>query len=41
MKYDGLDDFLKTGTAALAKGPIAMVFVEDDVEIDTTLRHHQ
>ncbi len=41
MKYDGIDDFLKNGTTALAKGPVAMVFVEDDVEIDTTLRHHQ
>ena len=25
----------------MAKGPIALIFVEDDVEIDTTIRHHQ
>ncbi len=29
------------GKAVLAKGPIALIFVEDDVEIDTTIRHHQ
>lgn len=40
MEYSSLDQFLRTGRAALAKGPVAMVFVEDAVEIDTTLRHH-
>ncbi len=40
MQYDSLDNFLKEGAAALAKGPIAIVLVEDDVEIATTLRHH-
>ncbi|MCF6233626.1 MAG: hypothetical protein L3J36_11110 [Rhodobacteraceae bacterium] len=40
MIYQSLDDFLKTGKDALAKGPVAMIFVEDDVEVDTTLRHH-
>lgn len=25
----------------MAKGPIALILVEDDVEIDTTVRHHQ
>lgn len=40
MEYVSLDDFLKTGSAALAKGPLAMVFVEDDIEVATTLRHH-
>jgi len=40
MNYQSLDDFLKTGTAALAKGPVALIFVEDDVEVATTLRHH-
>ena len=38
--YASLQDFLKSGQAALAKGPVALIFVEDDVEIDTTLRHH-
>ncbi|KUJ80366.1 hypothetical protein AVO45_04730 [Ruegeria marisrubri] len=40
MRYDSLDDFLKRGTAALAKGPVAMIFAEDDVEVESTLRHH-
>lgn len=41
MKYDSLSSFLSTEAARLAKGPIAMIFVEDDVEVDTTIRHHQ
>ena len=41
MRYDSLDDFLDRGGAALARGPVAMVMVEDHAEIDTTLRHHQ
>ncbi len=41
MRYSSLSQFLKDGKAALAKGPVAIVMVEDDVEIDTTLRHHQ
>ncbi|QYX55922.1 glycosyltransferase family 2 protein [Roseovarius sp. SCSIO 43702] len=40
MQYSDLTDFLSTGAAALAKGPIAMVFAEDPVELDSTLRHH-
>jgi hypothetical protein len=40
MKYASLTDFLQNGTQALAKGPVAIVMVEDDVEVDTTLRHH-
>lgn len=40
MRYTGLDDFLKTGKAALTRGPVAMVFAEDEAELDTTLRHH-
>lgn len=40
MDYASLDDFLSRGKAALAKGPVALIFVEDDVEVGTTLRHH-
>jgi len=40
MNYSSLDNFLKTGKQALAKGPVAMIFVEDNTEIATTLRHH-
>lgn len=39
-KHASLDDFLKTAASVLARGPIALVFVEDEVEINTTLRHH-
>jgi hypothetical protein len=41
MKYNSLNDFLKNGKAVLAKGPVAIVLVEDDVEVATTLRHHR
>ena len=41
MQYSSLDQFLSDGKAALTKGPIALILVEDDVEMDTTLRHHQ
>ncbi|MDF0602815.1 hypothetical protein P1J78_18905 [Psychromarinibacter sp. C21-152] len=40
MRYPGLDAFLKDGKAALAKGPVAMIFVEDLVEVESTIRHH-
>ncbi|MGR3760318.1 hypothetical protein ACUXV3_09350 [Roseobacteraceae bacterium NS-SX3] len=40
MMYSSLEDFLKRGKDLLAKGPVALVFVEDDVEVATTLRHH-
>ena len=41
MQYDSLQDFLKTGSDALAKGPIALIFAEDEIELATTLRHHR
>jgi hypothetical protein len=40
MRYPSLDDFLKTGQAALAKGPVALILAEDAVEVSSTLRHH-
>ncbi|MEP2922275.1 MAG: glycosyltransferase family 2 protein [Sulfitobacter sp.] len=40
MHYTSLTQFISDQNAALAKGPIAVVLVEDDVEIDTTLRHN-
>ena len=40
MNHASLDDFLKHGTAVLAKGPVALIFVEDAVELGSTLRHH-
>ena len=41
MRYTSLKDFLKSHHARKAADPLAMIFVEDDVEIDTTARHHQ
>jgi hypothetical protein len=41
MRYGSLAEFLEKGKAALAKGPVAMVFAEDLVEVDSTIRHHQ
>ena len=40
MHHPSLDQFISSKRSALAKGPIAIVLIEDDVEIDTTLRHH-
>ncbi|AXI45471.1 hypothetical protein C1J03_05105 [Sulfitobacter sp. SK012] len=40
MHHTGLDSFIAQGSATLADGPIAIVLVEDEVEVDTTLRHH-
>ncbi|MCZ7675458.1 MAG: hypothetical protein M5U35_05705 [Roseovarius sp.] len=40
MHYPGLDALVSRGREALAEGPVALVLVEDDVEIDSTLRHH-
>lgn len=41
MHYTSLPQMIAAERAALANGPIAVVMVEDDVEVDTTLRHHQ
>ncbi|NNE54359.1 MAG: hypothetical protein HKN30_18390 [Sulfitobacter sp.] len=41
MHFTGLEDLIKRNRAALAAGPLAIVMVEDEVEVDTTLRHHQ
>lgn len=39
--YSSLSDLIKTGSALLSKGSVALIFAEDEVEIDTTVRHHQ
>ncbi len=41
MRYNDLDHFLKKGQDALKRGPVAVILVEDLVEVDTTIRHHQ
>ena len=41
MHYTGIAEFRETAAAkVLAKGPVALIFVEDQVEVDTTIRHH-
>ncbi|MFP7571834.1 glycosyltransferase family 2 protein [Marivita sp. S2033] len=40
MRYTGVDDLLARNPGAVAKGPVALVFVEDAVEVDATLRHN-
>lgn len=39
MRHASLDAFLKSGRAALARGPVAVLLVEDAVEVASTLRH--
>ena len=41
MRYSDLNQFLQSSGKVLAKGPIAMIFVEDLVEVESTIRHHQ
>ena len=40
MRYGSLDQFIRDGAVALAKGPLAVVMAEDAVEVDTTLQHN-
>ncbi len=40
MRYADLNEFMSTAPAALAKGPVGMIFVEDLVEVESTIRHH-
>ncbi|MFN4154720.1 MAG: hypothetical protein ACK4HF_08705 [Paracoccaceae bacterium] len=41
MRHNGLTQFLATGKDIIGKGPVAVIMAEDEVEVDTTLRHHQ
>jgi len=40
MMYSSLQAFLKESSPLLAEGTVALILVEDEVEIATTLRHH-
>ena len=40
MRHTSLDQFLQTGRKTLQPGPIAIILVEDDVEVAATLHHH-
>lgn len=41
MQFDSLTSFLSDPQAVPKKGAVALVMVEDDVEVATTLRHNQ
>ena len=40
MQYDSLSSFRTDGAGTLRKGPLAIVLLEDEIEVDSTLRHH-
>ncbi len=40
MHFDSLPSFLNNSDAVLAKGPIALILLEDDAEVGSTIRHH-
>jgi hypothetical protein len=40
MDYANLDHFFKSGKHHLKKGPIALIFAEDEVELASTILHH-
>jgi len=40
MRYNDLAYFLNRGKQALAKGPVALILVEDATEVDSTIQHH-
>ncbi|MDC0738755.1 hypothetical protein N6L24_10725 [Cognatishimia sp. SS12] len=41
MHFSSFDDLKAQAPELLAKGPLALIFVEDEVEVDSTLRHHK
>ncbi|NDV01798.1 glycosyltransferase family 2 protein [Pseudoroseicyclus tamaricis] len=40
MRYESLSSLLSARPAALAKGPVAAIVAEDEVELGSTLAHH-
>ncbi len=40
MRYDSLPVFLSKGSALFAKGPLALIMVDDAVEVTSTVDHH-
>ncbi len=39
-RFESISDLLRRGRDRLARGPVAVVLVEDEVEVASTLRHH-
>ena len=40
IHHTDLKAFLKDGAPKLVKGPLALIFAEDEVELNATIRHH-
>ncbi|VDC33027.1 glycosyltransferase family 2 protein [Pseudogemmobacter humi] len=40
MRYGSVEEFLGKGQLAGSRGPVALIMAEDEVELDSTLRHH-
>lgn len=40
MQFSSLDDLLGHGRGLIAKGPVAMIFADDPVELASTVLHH-
>jgi len=40
MRYDSLDALLAAAPERLRRGPVALIFVEDEAEIASTMAHH-
>ena len=40
IDYLNLTSFIKSEGRSLAKGPLALLFIENDVEVETTLDYH-
>lgn len=40
MRYKDLTEFIESAGVALVKGPIALTIAEDEVELESTLRHN-
>ncbi|NNE79559.1 MAG: hypothetical protein HKN18_04720 [Silicimonas sp.] len=41
MRFSGLNELLGHPAITGAKGPVAIIIAEDDVEVDATIRHHK
>jgi hypothetical protein len=39
-RHPSIDSFLARDAGLLARGPVAVILAEDEVELDSTLRHH-
>ncbi len=40
LRWTNLDTFLNTARSVLGKGPVALILIEDPVEVASTLEHH-